>query len=602
MQTQFDSIPASFESDFERVSHCSSDHPASTKEVEIKYISHHVGVSHKQACSDLERIGECITEALQFLTQNKVGEAVGEILCIHLQRAYQLITEAIQSEVQRNTSLCVLITQVTGRLESEPNIVKTESGQDAMTTTGIKDEAMEGYAVADAINGDGGTDAAQDGCHGEGGDVRTAISKIKEEVEDNYDDDEDDATDDSDADGGADAFMEQSTPSPDEDINTLEHEESDVAPVLSTELNNKLNGDEGKLARAFDCPSTPLQGLEPLSAAPESQETKLILSAISGLSRMMTDTMARYMQRVDERFDGVEARLHSFEKRLPRSTEDEEDVPRKKRRVQNPKLAEAVRRLHNSKNTPLRYNPEEGAVGDVRSSRDDMRSDLKTLQEQVAAMQQQTSTRTQTPHRVPLELSARVRRTHRRLREELQWRLGPQYSFRSPHNEEVTKAIIQAIEDSGESWGPDLLRRACNRFYENLKSQKRLNLAGRIDEVKRRKKLTSRRERLFKQRLLVAQDVLDEDDLEYLRGADASLVSDEESGEEDKGTLVVLSPRWRSARLTRVLHRCQQALDVKGRTSSNPASLRRRRRVTERGRFSSRDPPAAAEKAIYVEA
>ncbi|XP_063056028.1 uncharacterized protein C14orf93 homolog [Engraulis encrasicolus] len=189
-------------------------------------------------------------------------------------------------------------------------------------------------------------------------------------------------------------------------------------------------------------------------------------------------------------------------------------------------------------------------------------------------------------------LLERVRRTHRGLGEELQWRVGLQDSFRSPHNEEVTKAILQAIKDSGESWGPEsLLRKACNRFFENLKSQKRLDLEGRIDEVKTRKKLTSRRERLFRRLQMVALDVLDEDDLQLLKGADASLMSDEESGEEDKGTFVVLSPRWRSARLTRILHRCQQALEANGRMGRKPGSSSRR--ATLNGRFCARDPPAA---------
>lgn len=34
------------------------------------------------------------------------------------------------------------------------------------------------------------------------------------------------------------------------------------------------------------------------------------------------------------------------------------------------------------------------------------------------------------------------------------------FSFRSPHNEQVTKAIVQAIKDSGESWGPECLLRS----------------------------------------------------------------------------------------------------------------------------------------------
>lgn len=61
---------------------------------------------------------------------------------------------------------------------------------------------------------------------------------------------------------------------------------------------------------------------------------------------------------------------------------------------------------------------------------------------------------------------------------------------------------------------------------------------------------------------------MEEEDLEYMKGADASLMSDEESGGEDKGMYVVLPPRWRSAR-----QRCQLRLEENGRLGWKPASL-----------------------------
>ncbi|XP_041926122.1 uncharacterized protein C14orf93-like [Alosa sapidissima] len=237
------------------------------------------------------------------------------------------------------------------------------------------------------------------------------------------------------------------------------------------------------------------------------------------------------------------------------------------------------------------------AMGDIRSSIDDLRGDLKQLQDTVTGMGQQPSSSTN--NKVPHELSARVRRIHRGLGEELQWRVGPNDIFRSSHNEEVTKAIIQAIKDSGETWGPEnLLRKACNKFFENLKTQMRLELSGRVDEIKNKKKLVSRRDRLFKRRLQVGGQVLEGEDLLYLQRADAAFMSDEESGEEDKGTFVVLPPKWRTTRLTRILHQCQKQLETNGRLGRKPGCLRQR--VQERGRVSSRDPPTGG-NAMYID-
>ncbi|XP_062400014.1 mitotic spindle assembly checkpoint protein MAD1-like isoform X1 [Sardina pilchardus] len=205
-----------------------------------------------------------------------------------------------------------------------------------------------------------------------------------------------------------------------------------------------------------------------------------------------------------------------------------------------------------------------------------------------------------TKDKIPLELAAQVRRIYRSLDEHLQWSVGPDDRFRTNHNEEVTLAIIQAIKDSGENWGPDrVMRRACGKFFEHLKAQKKIELAGTTEEIKRKKMLTSRRDRLFKKRVQVACGILNHEDYCFLQGADPSFMSDEESGAEDREVLVVLPPRWRATRLTKIVQCCQQVLDTNRHHGRKPGSTRRR--ITEMGRFSSREPPTACDKMIYVQ-
>ncbi|KAL2086232.1 hypothetical protein ACEWY4_017291 [Coilia grayii] len=213
------------------------------------------------------------------------------------------------------------------------------------------------------------------------------------------------------------------------------------------------------------------------------------------------------------------------------------------------------------------------AIGDLRSSVDDLRKEVKAVQE---AVMKQPTTIPQDKQRVPLELAARVRRIYRGLGD-LEWIVGPNDCFRSTHNEDVTNTIIQAIKDGGENLGPEnVIRKACNRFYENLKAQHKADLEGRMEGIKKNKKMNSRRDRLFKQRLQVAKDLLEEDDFVYLKGSGPQYMSDEESGEEDKALYRALQPRWRHSKLSRILHRCQQALESNAKAWRKPACQRQR--------------------------
>ncbi|XP_073727045.1 uncharacterized protein [Misgurnus anguillicaudatus] len=113
---------------------------------------------------------------------------------------------------------------------------------------------------------------------------------------------------------------------------------------------------------AFSSPSTPLHGRDqPVSSSPLTDEKKL-LNALSGLSRQITLLTSN----VNEQFAAVNSRLLSIEDRLAAlelkncNVTVEENNCKKKRRVHNPKIAEAVRRLHNSEANCRRYEPEQG--------------------------------------------------------------------------------------------------------------------------------------------------------------------------------------------------------------------------------------------------
>ncbi|XP_073667596.1 uncharacterized protein C14orf93-like [Paramisgurnus dabryanus] len=120
---------------------------------------------------------------------------------------------------------------------------------------------------------------------------------------------------------------------------------------------------------AFSSPSTPLHGRDqPLSSSPLTDEKKL-LNALSGLSRqltLLTSNVNEQFANVNGQFAAVNSRLLTIEDRLAALESKncngtvEENNSKKRRRVHNPKIAEAVRRLHNSEANCRRYEPEQG--------------------------------------------------------------------------------------------------------------------------------------------------------------------------------------------------------------------------------------------------
>ncbi|XP_028296792.1 uncharacterized protein LOC114458578 [Gouania willdenowi] len=177
-----------------------------------------------------------------------------------------------------------------------------------------------------------------------------------------------------------------------------------------------------------------------------------------------------------------------------------------------------------------------------------------------------------TTTKIPPGLTALVRHTYRSLTD-LQWQFQPENKFRSNQNEKVTQAVIGAIKDAEPHWGISQVRRACNRVFESYKASNKQDLKGTKEDIKRRKTLTSRRDRLFKKRVKVGQRILSPEDWVYLCGADANFISDEDS-DEDKTSYKFASPKWRAARLSGIMKTCQKALDSNRKKAIEPRSNR----------------------------
>ncbi|MEQ2281349.1 hypothetical protein AMECASPLE_029305 [Ameca splendens] len=124
----------------------------------------------------------------------------------------------------------------------------------------------------------------------------------------------------------------------------------------------------------------------------------------------------------------------------------------------------------------------------------------------------------------------------------------------------VTAAISQAIEDQQE-FEHDIIHRACRRYYEHCKRDHRLIEENNIKQDRRLKALNNRRHRLLNARKEVARKLLSAEDLLYMEGVVAALMSDEETDEEDITVWKVSPPTWRADKLTDMIKKCQGALE-----------------------------------------
>ncbi|XP_035660274.1 uncharacterized protein LOC118404982 [Branchiostoma floridae] len=231
-----------------------------------------------------------------------------------------------------------------------------------------------------------------------------------------------------------------------------------------------------------------------------------------------------------------------------------------------------------------------------RSMDDNHMETLELIRAMREEMRQQQPTRTANSSKLPPGLSAKVRQAHRNLGEDHQYN---NERFNSPHNEAVTGVLMESVRDSGMELEDNVIRKACNRFFENLKTQAKHAQQGRTKEVGETKKRTSRRDRLFKNRLIVSKTLHPEDVTKYIQGAGPTFMSDEESEPEDKNVVVACPPRWRSRKLSQYLLECQQVLDENFLLRKAPSGQKRRKRVE--GRHSSRNAPQGRAAAKYIE-
>ncbi|XP_060927717.1 uncharacterized protein C14orf93-like [Limanda limanda] len=137
---------------------------------------------------------------------------------------------------------------------------------------------------------------------------------------------------------------------PPSDAKDKAHSEIRISNVVSTMNGGPLN---------VTSPSPPLSdgdGLAPTD--------RILMDAINGVSRQITALQREMNQKLDELTQtaaasqallvSMDERLTALERYGPSGPE-----PKRKRRAQCPKLAESVRRLHNSKTNCKRYDPEE---------------------------------------------------------------------------------------------------------------------------------------------------------------------------------------------------------------------------------------------------
>ncbi|XP_063073774.1 MAP7 domain-containing protein 3-like [Engraulis encrasicolus] len=105
-------------------------------EYEINAISHHVAASHKQACSDLEKASQFITEALQNEVQRNTT------LCMLIHRLEERAAEngrSLSEQVESNRQLKLQVDELQKQLENKDNSLTQAKQSIAMLTNELTD-------------------------------------------------------------------------------------------------------------------------------------------------------------------------------------------------------------------------------------------------------------------------------------------------------------------------------------------------------------------------------------------------------------------------------------------------------------------------------
>ncbi|KAL2102483.1 hypothetical protein ACEWY4_001651 [Coilia grayii] len=210
-------------------------------EREINEISHHVDASHKQACTDLEKASQFITEALQ----NEVQRNMALRMLIHrLEERASENGRSLSEQVESNRQLKLQVDELQKHLEDKDNSLTQANQTIAILKNELRDVQQQlqshqsNHRMIQEV-----TECLQDGesqpniVKEEDCLLQNVVIGIKDE--DDAADEDDDGYQCSRSDE-ADTPTEQTT-SASADINAQlvqeQDEESDMAPVLSYEIN-----------------------------------------------------------------------------------------------------------------------------------------------------------------------------------------------------------------------------------------------------------------------------------------------------------------------------------------------------------------------------
>ncbi|KAL2085353.1 hypothetical protein ACEWY4_018673 [Coilia grayii] len=133
---RLEGLKSDVESLWSHCTHCPRDQCANTLECEINAISQHVDVSHKQACSDLEKASQFITEALQREVQRNMAL---RMLVHRLEERASENGRSLSEQAESNWQLKLQVDELQKHLQDKDNSL-TQANQ---TISSLKNELKD---------------------------------------------------------------------------------------------------------------------------------------------------------------------------------------------------------------------------------------------------------------------------------------------------------------------------------------------------------------------------------------------------------------------------------------------------------------------------
>ncbi|KAL2081073.1 hypothetical protein ACEWY4_022926 [Coilia grayii] len=249
--------------------HCPRGQCANTVECEINAISQHVDVSYKQACSDMEKVSQFIAKALQSEVQRSMAL---RMLVHRLEDRASESRRSLSEQVESNRQLKLQAEELQKHLQDKDNSLTQANQSIAFLKNELKDlhqqlhSHQSNHRMIQEV-----TEWLQDGeshpivVKVEDDILQNLANGIKEEQDDAAHDDEDGYQCQSD---GADAPTEQTIFSSADikaELVQEQNEESDMNPVLSSEIYQSPPDEESLLqlrrssVQLVDCCTTQAQ-------------------------------------------------------------------------------------------------------------------------------------------------------------------------------------------------------------------------------------------------------------------------------------------------------------------------------------------------------